>query len=230
MIESFEHLAEKGSPVSANEKPVWMSVAAAVLLGAMWLVFESGLLDPKVSAATGPASDQLAELTVAPAGSMTGYSRERFKHWIPQPDAGKNCNTREAVLARDGESVKANAACEVTSGSWTSLYTGEKVAQARGVDIDHMVPLANAWRSGANEWDDAKRQQFANDMSLPQLVAVDSSSNRSKGDQDPSTWKPTARGQWCVYATDWITVKKSYGLTVTDAEKKALTEMLATCK
>jgi hypothetical protein len=67
-------------------------------------------------------------------------------------------------------------------------------------------------------------------MSLPQLVAVDSSSNRSKGDQDPSTWKPTAQGQWCVYATDWITVKKSYGLSVTDAEKKALTEMLATCE
>ncbi|WP_406691120.1 HNH endonuclease family protein [Saccharopolyspora sp. ID03-671] len=217
--------------MSAKKKtPVWMTVVAAIALGAMWLVFESGLLDSKVSASSGPAGDQLAQLKVAPAGSMTGYSREKFKHWIPQPDAGKNCNTREAVLARDGQGVKSNNACEVTSGSWTSLYTGEKVSDAKGVDIDHMVPLANAWRSGANKWDDAKRQQFANDMSLPQLVAVDSSSNRSKGDQDPSTWKPTAQGQWCVYATDWIQVKNSYALTVTDAEKKALSEMLATCK
>lgn len=216
--------------MSASKKPVWMSVVAAVLLGAMWLVFESGLLDSKVSAATGPASEQLAQLDVAAAGSMTGYSREKFKHWIPQPGAGKNCNTREAVLARDGESIKSNSACEVTSGSWTSLYTGDKVSGAKGIDIDHMVPLANAWRSGANKWDDAKRQKFANDMSIPQLVAVDSSSNRSKGDQDPSTWKPTAQGQWCVYATDWITVKKTYGLTVTDVEKKSLTDMLATCE
>lgn len=211
-------------------KKTWMSVVAAVLLGLMWLVFESGFFDHGVKAASGPASAQLQQLKVASPASMTGYSRDRFPHWSPQPKAGKNCNTREAVLVRDGKSVKTDTRCQTTSGTWTSVYTGEKITDPSKIDIDHMVPLANAWRSGANKWTDAQREKFANDMNLPQLVAVDSSSNRSKGDQDPSQWKPTAKSQWCLYATDWVEVKNSYKLTVTAAEKKALGDMLATCK
>ncbi|PKW17480.1 HNH endonuclease family protein [Saccharopolyspora spinosa] len=215
----------------AAKKSVWASVVAAALLGLMWVVFESGFLDPQGGAtgsATGPAAEQLAELRVAPAGSMDGYSRERFKHWITKPEAGKNCNTREAVLARDGQNVRSNNACEPTSGTWTSAYNGQQLTDPSAIDIDHMVPLANAWRSGANKWDDQRREQFANDMQLPQLVAVDASSNRSKGDQDPSQWKPE-RANWCSYATSWITVKHSYDLTITEPEQKALQEMLATC-
>ncbi|GAA2351476.1 HNH endonuclease family protein [Saccharopolyspora halophila] len=210
-------------------KKTWSSVVAAALLGLMWVVFESGLFDQDVSSASGPAADQVDQLKVAPAASMDGYSRDRFDHWNAQPEAGKNCNTREAVLARDGENVRTDNRCQPTSGSWTSSYTGEKITDDSEVDIDHMVPLANAWRSGANEWTDAEREKFANDMNSPQLVAVDSSSNRSKGDQDPSTWKPSAEGQWCDYAGDWVEVKNTYDLTVTQAEKRALHEMLATC-
>nr|WP_179725165.1 HNH endonuclease family protein [Saccharopolyspora hordei] len=195
----------------------------------MWVVFESGLLDSGSSSqATGTAAEQLEELRVAPSGSMDGYSRERFPHWKAQPQAGKNCNTREAVLARDGVDVRTNNACEAVSGTWTSAYTGETMTDPSDIDIDHMVPLANAWRSGASAWDDARREQFANDVRLPQLVAVDASSNRSKGDQDPSQWKPE-RAAWCDYATKWVTVKHAYELTVTQAEKQALREMLATC-
>ncbi|MEV0088126.1 HNH endonuclease family protein [Saccharopolyspora sp. NPDC050642] len=212
----------------AAKKSVWTSIVAVALLGLMWVVFESGIFDAKVSATTGPAGEQLAELRVAPAGSMDGYSRERFKHWTTKPEAGKNCNTREAVLARDGQNVRTNNACEATAGTWTSAYNGQQLTDPSAIDIDHMVPLANAWRSGANKWDDQRREQFANDMQLPQLVAVDASSNRSKGDQDPSQWKPE-RANWCSYATSWITVKRAYDLTVTEQEQKALQEMLATC-
>ncbi|MFC7340226.1 HNH endonuclease family protein [Saccharopolyspora griseoalba] len=210
-------------------KKTWSSLVAAVLLGAMWLVFESGLFDDNVSSASGPAAEQLEQLQVAPAGSMDGYSRDRFEHWVAQPSAGKNCNTREAVLLRDGSGTRRDNRCEATSGTWTSAYTGEKITDDSDIDIDHMVPLANAWRSGAAAWTDAEREKFANDMTNPQLVAVDSSSNRSKGDQDPSTWKPSAQDRWCEYAGDWIQVKSTYRLTVTDAEKKALGRMLATC-
>lgn len=221
---------EKAMSGAVAKKSAWTSVVAAVLLVLMWVLFESDLFDARGSSQpTGAAADQLEQLKVAPAGSMDGYSRERFKHWTSKPEAGTNCNTREAVLVRDGEEVETNNACESVSGSWTSVYTGEKLAKPSDIDIDHMVPLANAWRSGANEWDDARREQFANDMDLPQLVAVDSSSNRSKGDQDPSTWKPTAEKAWCDYATKWVTVKNGYGLTVTEEEKQALKEMLATC-
>ncbi|MBK0869343.1 MAG: HNH endonuclease [Saccharopolyspora sp.] len=216
---------------SSKRTPLWISVLSALIIAAGWVVFESGLLDrlaPDAASSDAPAAAQLAQLEVAPEGSMDGYSRDRFEHWKPAPQAGKNCNTREAVLRRDGEDVAVNNACESTSGSWVSSYTGGTVRSGSDVDIDHMVPLADAWRSGADEWTDQRREQFANDMNLPQLVAADAKSNRAKGDKDPSEWKP-AKATWCEYSTDWVTVKHSYGLTVTEQEKSALQEMLATC-
>ena len=92
-----------------------------------------------------------------------------------------------------------------------------------------MVPLADAWRSGASGWTDARRQDFANDLTRPQLIAVSSTTNRAKGDQDPSQWKPPNRDFWCQYAEDWIAVKRYWALTVTAAEKTALTDMLGAC-
>ncbi|MEU5674338.1 HNH endonuclease family protein, partial [Micromonospora sp. NPDC047753] len=106
---------------------------------------------------------------------------------------------------------------------------GGSFSDPSDVDIDHMVPLANAWRSGADEWDNAKRGDFANDTTRPQLFAVSASSNRAKGDQDPSQWKPADRSYWCKYAQDWVTVKHYWKLTVTSAEKAALTDMLEGC-
>lgn len=216
--------------------PTWITVVSPLIIAAGWLVFESGLLDRFLpdgaqpgSASSAPAAEQLAGLQVAAEGSMDGYSRDRFEHWISAPQAGKNCNTREAVLRRDGENVAVNDSCAATAGTWHSVYTGGTVTEDSDVDIDHMVPLAEAWRSGASKWTDARRKQFANDMALPQLVAVDSSSNRAKGDKDPSEWKPV-EATWCGYATDWVTVKRTYGLTITSAEKSALGEMLGRCR
>lgn len=167
----------------------------------------------------------LDALTVAESGSMKGYSREKFPHWR---SAGSNCDVRDTVLKRDGEQVKFSG-CNVVAGSWDSWYDGKKIDSPTQVDIDHMVPLAAAWRSGADEWDNDKRGDFANDLDRPQLFAVSASSNRSKGDQDPSTWKPPAKEAWCTYAKDWIEVKSYWKLTVTEKEKDALTEMLGTC-
>ncbi|WP_067509240.1 HNH endonuclease family protein [Actinoplanes sp. TFC3] len=171
------------------------------------------------------AKGQLDKLTVAKAGSMSGYKRDRFPHWR---STGSNCDVRDSVLKRDGTKVKFSG-CNVVAGTWTSLYDGDKITDPGKVDIDHMVPLANAWRSGASKWTDDKREDFANDLDNPQLVAVSASSNRSKGDQDPSTWKPERAASWCSYAQDWITVKSHWKLTVTTAEKKALAEMLEKC-
>ncbi|MEV4351926.1 HNH endonuclease family protein [Actinoplanes sp. NPDC049596] len=171
------------------------------------------------------ASAQLAKLTEAKAGSMAGYSREKFPHWR---DTGSNCDVRDSVLKRDGKNVKFSG-CNVVAGTWTSLYDGKVLNSPTKVDIDHMVPLANAWRSGASKWTTDKRGDFANDLDHPQLIAVSAGSNRSKGDQDPSTWKPTDTGHWCEYAQDWIAVKTTWKLTVTDKEKSALADMLEKC-
>lgn len=177
---------------------------------------------------TGSAADargRLADLTVAKAGSMKGYSREKFPHWR---SAGDNCDVRDTVLKRDGTKVKLSG-CNVVAGTWTSIYDGKVLDSPTKVDIDHVVPLANAWRSGAASWTTDQRSDFANDLEDPQLVAVSATSNRSKGDQDPSTWKPSETSSWCQYAQDWIAVKTKWKLTVTTAEKSALADMLEKC-
>lgn len=93
-----------------------------------------------------------------------------------------------------------------------------------------MVPLAEAWRSGANTWSDAQRKALANDLTNPQLIAVSAASNRSKGDQSPALWRPPLRGYWCTYSRAWVADKHHYGLTVTAPERVALIEMLDTCQ
>lgn len=173
------------------------------------------------------ARTQLARLKVAAQGSMTGYSRDRFPHWAEQ---GDSCNTRETVLERDGRDVRRDAECRAVSGTWTSVYDGKTFTKAAGLDIDHTVPLANAWRSGANTWTQEKRRAFANDLTRPQLLAVSAVSNRSKGDQGPEDWQPPSRTYWCAYARSWTTVKSHYGLTVTKTEKATLGTMLDTCR
>ena len=177
------------------------------------------------SGSAGTAKAQLDKLTVAKAGSMKGYSREKFPHWR---STGGNCDVRDSVLKRDGTKVKLSG-CNVVAGTWKSIYDGKTLTSPTQVDIDHLVPLANAWRSGASAWTTAQREDFANDLDDPQLVAVSASSNRSKGDQDPSTWKPTDPSSWCVYAEDWIAVKTHWKLTVTTTEKSALDDMLGKC-
>ncbi|MEV5081598.1 HNH endonuclease family protein [Streptomyces sp. NPDC056159] len=172
------------------------------------------------------AGTELAGLKVAPHGSMAGYSRAKFPHWAQQ---GEKCDTREKVLERDGTNVTRDAECRAVSGSWVSVYDDKTFTSASDLDIDHMVPLANAWRSGAAGWTQEKRKAFANDLTHPQLLAVSAASNRSKGDQGPDEWQPPSKPYWCTYARAWVSVKATYELSVTAAEKNTLTDMLGTC-
>ncbi|HEY3632400.1 MAG TPA: HNH endonuclease family protein [Jatrophihabitantaceae bacterium] len=171
----------------------------------------------------------LGTLTVSAPGSMTGYSRDKFPHWIAQPSYGANCDTREVVLKRDGTGVTTGSDCYPTGGSWYSVYDGTTTTVPSKVQIDHIVPLADAWRSGASSWTTARRQAYANDLTDPQLIAVSASSNESKGDKDPSEWKPPSQSEWCFYARDWIQVKYVFALHITSTEKTALSSMLDTC-
>lgn len=198
------------------------AVVAAGTLAAIGLAGPAQAYPPTPPSASESAA-HLATLTVAAPGSMDGYSRDKFPHWINQ---GNNCNTREVVLKRDGSGVTVGNDCYPTAGSWYSVYNQTTTTDPSKVQIDHIVPLADAWRSGAAAWTTAKRQDFANDLTDPQLIAVDASSNESKGDQDPSEWKPPSESEWCFYARDWIQVKYVWKLTITSAEKSALSDML----
>jgi hypothetical protein len=177
-----------------------------------------------VSAAT--ARTYLGQLTVKAEGSTSGYSRDLFPHWITQSGA---CDTREVVLKRDGTNVVQSSTCSATSGSWYSPYDGATWTAASDVDIDHMVPLAEAWTSGASSWTTAKRQSFANDLTRPQLLAVTDNVNQSKSDRDPAEWMPSRTAYRCTYARMWVDVKHYYALSVDSAEKSALQSVLNGC-
>ncbi|MEV7541953.1 HNH endonuclease family protein [Streptomyces sp. NPDC089915] len=169
---------------------------------------------------------ELDRLTVEPPHSMAGYSRAMFPHWARQY---AECDTREVVLSRDGAGVTQDSACRAVTGTWYSEYDDKTVDSASKIDIDHMVPLANGWRSGADTWDTAKRKRFANDLDDSQLIAVSAASNRSKGDQAPDQWTPPNTFYWCTYSRAWTHIKSLYGLSVTATERTKLIEMLNTC-
>jgi uncharacterized protein DUF1524 len=195
---------------------------AVILLGNSVAAFAAPPTPPGVST----ARSQLAALTVSTGDSMTGYSRDKFPHWITESDG---CTSREEVLKRDGTGVTVDSDCYPTAGSWHIAYDGTTVTVPSKVQIDHIVPLADAWRSGADKWTTDQRKAFANDLTDPQLIASSAQQNESKGDSDPSEWKPALQSYWCLYARDWIDDKTVWKLTITSDEKTALSSMLDTC-
>ncbi|OAA77346.1 hypothetical protein LEL_04169 [Akanthomyces lecanii RCEF 1005] len=196
------------------------------LLAAATIALAAPVPEPPGIPSTSTAESDLNSLQVADSGSGDGYSRKEFPHWIK---VDGSCTTREYVLKRDGEDVEAGSSCKVTSGTWVSPYDDTTWTDGSKLDIDHLVPLENAWISGASSWTKAQRQDFANDIKRPQLYAVSEKANRSKGDRSPEGWKPPLKSFYCTYAKSWVAVKSYYKLTITAGEKSALSDMLDTC-
>jgi hypothetical protein len=206
-------------------------VRVVALMSALLLGSGLSLVAAPPAAATPPgipqkatAQAELNALVVAAEGSLSGYSRELFPHWT----SSGGCTTRQTVLIRDGIDVVVGAGCQPTSGRWFSPYDNATLTSASQVDIDHVVPLAEAWRSGANSWTTDRRRQFANYLGGPALRAASATSNQVKGDRDPASWKPVA-GYHCTYSKMWIRTKYTWVLRVDSAEKTALQTMLNTC-
>ena len=175
---------------------------------------------------SGNTKTALASLTIADE-TRAGYDRDLFKHWIDAD--GDGCNARYEVLI--AESVKKphiTSRCRLTGGRWVSAYDGVQTTSTRALDIDHVVPLAEAWDSGASAWSAETREAFANDLDDPRsLIAVTARSNRQKSDQDPAEWLPT-RGR-CTYVVNWIAVKVRWQLSVDAIEHDALTRLINEC-
>lgn len=181
---------------------------------------------PPTPISAAAARAYLATVTPKAEGSSSGYSRDLFPHWST---VSGSCNTRETVLKRDGVGVVTDSSCAAVSGSWYSEYDGATWYAASDLDIDHVVALSEAWRSGANSWTTSKRQQFANDLSRPQLIAVTDNVNQAKGDLDPAEWLPSRTAYRCTYARSWVHVKQYWGLSMDSAEKSALQGVLNGC-
>ncbi len=157
------------------------------------------------------------------------YDRDDYPHW--QVSEGSRCNVRELVLIAEATSIsEVDQDCRPLDGVWLSWYDGEEFRNPSDVDIDHMVPLAEAHDSGAATWPARRKAAYANDLDLPAaLTAVSASSNRTKSADDPADWKPPLRSAWCQYAHDWIAVKVKWSLTADREEVEALRVMLRTC-
>ncbi|MEV3856773.1 HNH endonuclease family protein [Streptomyces sp. NPDC050095] len=190
-----------------------------------------GEAGPGPEGKAGSALAAVDTLTVKGRAPKTGYARERFgSAWADTDSNG--CDTRSDILKRDLKSVRfSDGHCKVTSGLLSpDPYGGKDVSYARGrskVDIDHLVALSDAWQKGAFQWDPSKRIAFANDPL--NLLAVDATPNRSKGDGDTATWLPANKGYRCTYVAGQVAVKKKYGLWVTAAERDAMQKVLTTC-
>ncbi|MEU7340377.1 HNH endonuclease family protein [Streptomyces sp. NPDC007074] len=169
------------------------------------------------------------DLLPSAAESRDGYQRTAFKHWV---DADRDsCNTRaEVLIAESRIPATVEAGCKVTAGEWYSFYDGVTVTAPGGLDIDHMVPLAEAWDSGASAWTAARREAYANDLDADRsLVAVTAKTNRSKADQDPADWLPPLADARCTYTADWVATKLRWQLTVDDRERAALAGLAEGC-
>ena len=170
-----------------------------------------------------PLTTAISSLPVA-SEVRTGYDRSLFPHWVDAD--GDGCSTRNEVL--DIESENSVTCSNLTGGRWFSYYDRVSWTDSGRIDIDHMVPLAEAWDSGARNWTTAQRQSYANDLGDSRtLVGVTDTVNQAKGDQDPTTWMPTY--DKCRYLREWVAVKLRWRLTVDSAEKSKLQSIAGGC-
>nr|WP_235423611.1 HNH endonuclease family protein [Pseudarthrobacter chlorophenolicus] len=179
---------------------------------------------------------QLEGIPVKGRAPKTGYARDEFgPAWADTDHNG--CDTRNDILARDltGETFKAGTNnCVVMTGTLADRYTGTSISFVRGqatssaVQIDHIVPLSDAWQKGAQQLSGDQRRELANDPL--NLMAADGPTNSAKGDKDAATWLPPNKAFRCGYVARQTAVKAKYNLWVTKAEHDAIAGILQDCR
>ncbi|GAA3085227.1 HNH endonuclease family protein [Streptomyces rectiviolaceus] len=186
------------------------------------------LLAPAPTQAAGPAetttlADAVHRIPVA-GERREGYTRTAFKHWNAGAVKNDGCNARaEVLIAEASEEPSVGAKCKLSGGEWLSYYDAQEVENAKSLDVEHMVPLAEAWDSGASAWSAERREAYANDLGAPaSLVAVTGRAIRSKADQDPSQWLPPLPAAHCRYVSEWVATKLRWDLAADPAELDAI--------
>ncbi|MGC9500944.1 HNH endonuclease family protein [Streptomyces sp. WG7] len=207
-----------------------LKAALRGLAAASLAVLSLTVSPPAQAAETLPLADAVAALPLGKE-SRDGYTRDAFRHWNAGANPSDGCNTRAEVLISEAvEPPAVGPGCRLSGGQWWSYYDQVWVTSASGLDIDHMVPLAESWDSGASAWSAQRREAYGNDQgSEASLVAVTARSNRSKADQDPAQWLPPAAEVHCRYVAEWVGTKLRWTLTADAAEVAALHEVAAGC-
>lgn len=175
---------------------------------------------------TGTAAAMLRKIPSRHESARAPYTRDYFGGWL----STSGCTTRQRVLQKESTRGRPSG-CSVRRGLWFSAYDGERVRDASALDVDHLVPLAEAWRSGASRWSAGTRIRYANDLGYSgTLRAVTAGSNRAKGDQDPANWMPPRQIHHCKYIGTWIAVKYRWRLAVDRAERRVLAQNVRDCR
>ena len=174
-----------------------------------------------------PLDEAIADLRVR-SEVRSGYSRDLFPHWIDAD--GDGCSTRDEVLIAEADDpVTVGDGCDLSGGRWFSYYDRVSWTDSGRIDIDHLVPLAEAWDSGARRWRTRTRRAYANDLGdRRSLVGVTDSVNQSKADRDPHEWMP--EHGTCRYVREWVVVKHRWRLSVNRAERNALSSLASDCR
>lgn len=184
-------------------------------------------LDDIAGAEPADLTTAINALTIAEE-QRDGYDRELFSDWVTTD----GCTTREWVLIEEDTTGAASASdCGgPIPGEWYSVYDDVTVTDPSDLDIDHVVPLAEAWDSGAHAWTPEQRADYATHLTDPDhLIAVTAGSNRAKADADPAEWMPDNEDAWCDYLVTWIEIKLTWDLTVDQAEYNAITNHATGC-
>ncbi|NNC12634.1 HNH endonuclease [Planctomonas sp. JC2975] len=209
------------------------SVASALSEGSSDGSNPSATISTAAPAASGTALAALDTIPVKGRAPHTGYDRVGDFGEAWKDIDGNHCDTRDDVLSRDLLQVVKKGSCTVETGVLNDPYTGKTIDFQRGVQtsllvqIDHVVPLSDAWETGAQQLTQQQRETMANDPL--ELLAVDGPTNSAKGDGDAATWLPPNRSYWCTYAAKQVSVKAAYHLWVTQAEHDALERILGGC-
>ena len=176
------------------------------------------------------ANDPLDGIGIEP--EFTGKPCERAKNFGGWVDADRDGeNTREEVLIAESlVPVTRDSKGKVVAGLWVGPYAGFVTRIPSSLDIDHMVPLCEAFESGAHAWDKARRREFGNSLTADHhLIATWRSTNRSKNKRDPAGWLPPNRAYWCTYLNDWIAIKREWALSMDQVEADTIRKGLRVC-
>ena len=234
LSQPVQPVTAEAAPTATPEEPTTTNPpTATVALGSLSPILTPTALPPGPTAtSTSNGSTVVLIVTISEVPAvLPDYDRDDWKHWT---DADGDCqDARNEVLVAESQtavSYRTDRRCRVAGSEWLAPFSNTVVTDPGKLDVDHMVPLGNAHASGASNWSAEQRERYANYLDDPQhLIAVTASANRSKGARGPDQWKPEDRGYWYQYAMDWITIKDTWDLTITQAELTGLNQMLYMC-
>lgn len=215
-VDTTTSVAEPGASVSEDTQPEILASPEGAYRAADAETTDEPKLDPFVRTLdSNTLLDVLASLPVQPESARAGYERDLFRHW--DDEDGDGCDTRCEILSAQRR----------PDGAWLSEWDGYRTNDTTELHVDHVVALAEAWDSGADTWSRTQRDEFADWM--PNLLAVTAAANVAKSDRDAAEWFPSRAEANCLWASTVVRVKSHWGLSVDEAERDALGNLLRTC-